>query len=69
MRGQRSSHPTAFASRAIAVSMVRRGYPLNPNISPDRGGAFRYIRLVARTITPASRADRSMAVSKMPFLV
>ena len=48
---------------------MRRGYPQNPSISPERGGAFTYIRLVARTITPASRADRSIAVSDMPFLV
>jgi hypothetical protein len=65
----RCAQPTAFARRAMAVSMVRRGYPLKPSINPDRGGALRYIRLVARTITPASRADRSIAVSRMPFLV
>jgi hypothetical protein len=49
----------AFANLATAGRIIWRGYPLNPITSAERGGASTHNLLIARTMTPRSRAARS----------
>jgi hypothetical protein len=54
------------ASFAMAGPMAVGGYPLNPNMRAERGGAVTYMRLMARAITPCARAALSIATSQRP---
>ena len=52
------------ASDAAAETMASIVYPVNPRSSPERGGAFRYMRLIARATTRRRWAASSTATSE-----